>query len=424
MASSSKHILIATIGSLGDLHPCLALARELKKRRHPVAIASTPFYRDRVEQLGITFHPLRPDWNPTSPEIIRQCEDLKHGPEILFRDLILPHLRDTYADLLTAAAATDFMIAGELLFAAPLVAEKLRRPWASAILSSCSFFSSYDPSVLVNVPWLVHFRKAGPAAYRTALNLCRLATRHWWKPVRDLRHDLGLNPHCDPVFHDKFSPDLVLALFSNCLAQPQPDWPSQTVQPGFIYFDGASLSTTNASELSAFLSAGELPIVFTLGSTAVHNPGNFYSASIVAAKRLRRRAILIGTHSAPPDRDILALPYAPYSQVFPHACAIVHQGGSGTTAQALRAGRPQVTVPYGWDQPDNGERVRRLGAGLCLPRKEYSAESAAAALSQLLSNPGFAGRAAEIGDLVRKQSGLIHACDAIESLLEKSSAVS
>lgn len=423
MASSLKRILIATIGSLGDLHPCLALAQELKERGHLVAIASTPFYRDRAEQLGVAFHPLRPDWNPTSHEIIRQCEDLKRGPEVLFRDLILPHLRDTCADLLTAAAAADFMIAGELLFAAPLVVEKLRLPWASIILSPCSFFSSCDPSILVNVPWLIHFRKAGPTAYRTALNLCRLATHHWWKPVRDFRHDLSLNPHCDPIFHDKFSPHLVLALFSTCLAQPQPDWPSQTLQPGFIYFDGSSLDTTNASELSAFLSAGEPPLVFTLGSTAVHNPGSFYSASIASAKRLRRRAILIGTQCTPPNRDILAVPYAPYSQVFPHACAVVHQGGSGTTGQALRAGRPQLIVPYGWDQPDNGERVRRLGAGLCLPRKEYSAESAAAALNQLLSNPAFASHAAQIGDQVRKESGLAHACDAIESLLKKSSAV-
>ena len=75
----SKHVVIATIGSLGDLHPCLALALELERRGHRVTIASTEFYRDKVEELGIAFHRMRPNWNPTDRELIRQCEDLQSG---------------------------------------------------------------------------------------------------------------------------------------------------------------------------------------------------------------------------------------------------------------------------------------------------------------------------------------------------------
>src|ERR1700722_3571591 len=96
-------ILFATIGSLGDLHPCLGLALELKRRGHSVVIASTEAYRSRVLELGIGFRSLRPSWDPTDSELIRQCEDLKSGPEILFRKLILTHLDETYLDLVTAA---------------------------------------------------------------------------------------------------------------------------------------------------------------------------------------------------------------------------------------------------------------------------------------------------------------------------------
>ena len=124
-------ILFATIGSLGDLHPCLGLAMELQRRGHSVVIASTEAYRSRVLELGIGFRSLRPNWNPTDSELISQCEDLKSGPEILFRKLILPHLDDTYLDLLAAAGECDFMLAGELVFAAPLVAEKLGVLWAT-----------------------------------------------------------------------------------------------------------------------------------------------------------------------------------------------------------------------------------------------------------------------------------------------------
>jgi len=415
-----KRILFATIGSLGDLHPCLALGLELARRGHRVTIASTGFYRSKVEALGLGFLPLRPDWNPSDRDLIAQCADLKRGPEVLFRRIVLPHLRATYDDLLAAARDADLMIAGELVYGAPLVSEKLGLPWASATLSPASFLSAHDPSVLVNVPWMIHLRKLGWPVYRAVMNVGRLGTRHWWDPVRRLRREEGLSADCDPLFRDKFAPNLVLALFSSLLARPQPDWPRQTVQPGFVFFDGRDSSDDAPAELTAFLAAGDGPIVFTLGSTAVHNPGDFYDASAEAARLLGRRAVLlVGANPAPraPSKDILVLPYAPYSQIFPHAAAIVHQGGSGTTGQAMLAGKPMVFVPYGWDQPDNAARVERLGMGLHVPRTRYSARTAAHALDRLLNDDRFAKRAAEVGKRIKAEDGLTGACDAIESVL-------
>src|SRR5581483_5720225 len=112
-----KQILFATIGSLGDLYPCLALAVELQRRGHKVTIASTPYYRSRAEALGIDFLPLRPDWNPTDPELIRQCENLKKGAEVLYRKMVLPELRNTYDDLLSIARNVDVLLTGELVYA-------------------------------------------------------------------------------------------------------------------------------------------------------------------------------------------------------------------------------------------------------------------------------------------------------------------
>jgi UDP:flavonoid glycosyltransferase YjiC (YdhE family) len=415
--NGSRRIVIATIGSLGDLHPCLALAVELQQRGHRVTVTSTEFYRDIVEQLGVEFQPMRPNWDPNDRALISQCEDLKRGPEVLFRQLILPHLTATYDDLVSVATGADLLIAGELVYAAPLVAEKIGLRWVSVILSPCSFFSSHDPSVLVNVPSLIQLRRLGTPIYRAALDIARLATQHWWKPVRHLRRDLGLRSNCDPLFRDKFSPDLVLALFSRWLAQSQPDWPPQTVQSGFVYFDRQKAGCDYSPELAAFLNSGDPPIVFTLGSTAVNNPGDFYQASVKAARKLGRRAVLLGASATPAvSPSSLLLPYAAYSQIFPHAAAIVHQGGSGTTGQALRAGRPMLIVPYGWDQPDNGARVEHLGAGLCLSRTTYSAETAAAALERLLRDARFAARAAEVGKQLQKENALTLSCDAIEAV--------
>ncbi len=371
-----------------------------------------------METLGIAFHSMRPDWNPTDPELIRQCQDIKKGPEVLYRKMLLPELRCTYQDLLSVATGADLLIAGELVYAAPLVAEKLGIRWVSAILSPFSFFSCFDPSVLVNAPALLHLRKAGPFVYRAGLTVGRLATHHWSNPVRLLRREQGLRPQCDPVFRDKFSPYLVLALFSPWLAEPQMDWPSPTMQTGFVHFHDRVEDKTIASQLSGFLAAGDAPIVFTQGSTAAHNPGEFYAVSAAAATRLGLRAVLLGMRpgSEPDSSQVLSIPYAPYSHIFCHAAAVVHQGGSGTTGEALRSGRPMLVVPYGWDQPDNAARVVRLGVGLHIARSEYAVDSAIAALKALTEEPRFHQRAAEIGSKIASEDGLRSACDAIEAV--------
>ena len=85
---------------------------------------------------------------------MRVLMDMRRGPEFLLRQLILPALPDTYEDLLAAAAGADLMIAGEIVFAAPLVAEKLGMPWVSEILSPFSFYSAYDPPVSPYAPSL------------------------------------------------------------------------------------------------------------------------------------------------------------------------------------------------------------------------------------------------------------------------------
>jgi rhamnosyltransferase subunit B len=416
---AGKKIVIATIGSLGDLHPCLAVGQELLRRGGKVTIATTPYYKQRVEALGITFRSMRPDWNPTDPKLIRSSEDLQRGLEVLYREMLLPELRNTYKDLLAVADGADLLVAGELVYAAPLVAEKVGLPWVSLILSPFSFFSCIDPPVTVNLPALLHLRKAGPLVYRSGLNLGRLATRHWSNPVRRLRRDEGLRCNCDPVFRDKFSPDLVLALFSRWFAPKQSDWPPQTAQPGFVHFETPEDSKT-LSRLSEFLASGPAPVVFTQGSTAVHNPGDFYQISTKAAKRLGVRVVLLGTTTIPEQDsdDVLALPYVAYSQIFPHAAVNVHQGGSGTTGEALRAGRPMLIVPYGWDQPDNAARIERLGVGLHIPRSKYSVESAAAALQSLLQHPPFSTRSTELGSRLSDENGLRVACDSIESVVQ------
>lgn len=123
--------------------------------------------------------------------------------------------------------------------------------------------------------------------------------------------------------------------------------------------------------------------------------------------------------SQPLPKNVIAIPYAPHVQIFPRASVIVHQGGIGTTGQGLRTGKPMLVMPYGGDQYDNGARIERLGAGRTIMRKQYTAERAAARLKQLLDNPSYRERAADLGQRVQVENGVRVACDAIEEQLSQ-----
>jgi len=226
---------------------------------------------------------------------------------------------------------------------------------------------------------------------------------------------LGVQNAQHPLLLDRFSPYLNLAMFSSVLGRPQPDWPPNTVQTGFVFYDQEAEATPGP--LQGFLDSGPRPITFTLGSTAVMDPGRFFEESAAAARLLGRRALLLMGKNAPlpnPTQDLLAADYAPYSCVFPQSVCVVHQGGVGTTAQALRAGMPQLVMPYAFDQPDNAARLTRMGAGLSLSRQRYRAERAAKKLNRLLATATYDERASEVGRRVGRENGASVACDTVE----------
>ena len=171
---------------------------------------------------------------------------------------------------------------------------------------------------------------------------------------------------------------------------------------------------TPDSEAETFLAAGEAPIVFTLGSFAVHAPGSFFTCSIAIARKLKHRAILLtgADLGLPPSSDVLVRNYLPHSLIFPRAAGIVHHGGMGTTAQALRAGKPQLAVPHFGDQFDNASRLKRLGVADITSPKRYAAEGEAK-LARLLSDGVVQQKAASLAPLISAENGAATSADAI-----------
>ena len=422
-----KRIVIATFGSFGDVHPYMAVALALKARGHHPVIATSSIYREKMQAAGIDFHPVRPDLPPPeeSEELLRRVMNRHTGTFYVIRELVLPYVRETYADLSAALDDASLLVSHPLTWAAPLIAEKRKLKWISSVLAPASFLSSYDPPHPPTMQWLTRLYPLGPGVTGAIWSVFKHLSRPMVKPVDDLRAELGLARSQHPLFEGQHSPRLVLALFSSVLGQAQPDWPQNTRITGFPFYDRldkAGDASGMAQALTDFLERGEPPIVFTLGSSAVWVAEDFYRHSLRAARLLRRRAVLlIGDERNLPHEelgdDVLAVTYAPYSEILPRAAAVVHQGGVGTTAQALRAGRPALVVPYAHDQADNAARVTRMGVARTLPRHRYTAARAAAELKELLDNPAYRQKAEEVGGRVRREDGASAAAAAIEEVL-------
>jgi rhamnosyltransferase subunit B len=417
-------IVFTTIGSLGDLYPQIAIAIELRHRGHQVVFAVANEYQSIIRSLGFEFTAMRPDDPATqNPVEMARIKDLKTGAEYTVKQWLLPNLQDTYTDLLDSAQAADLIVAGDIVYAAPLVAEKLDIPWISLALAPSAFISITDPAVAL-LPFLEKLQALGlPKNHRT-IELFKAITKSWAEPIHQLRRELALSPISENPIVDRSSAALVLAIFSSVLAQPQLDWQKNTLVTGFTFYDGTGNNSELPPALQQFLDAGEPPIVFTLGSAVVMIPGTFYQESIAAAKQLNRRAVLLIGKNIPPDHlseGMMAIDYLPHAQIFPYACVIVHQGGVGTTAQALRAGVPTLIMPYSYDQPDNAARVERLGTSRTIDRSEYIAANVAQELSVLLENPKYATTATEIGRMIRAEDGVTISCEAIENQLGVSS---
>jgi UDP:flavonoid glycosyltransferase YjiC (YdhE family) len=421
-------VILSNIGTFGDINPLIAIALELKRRGHVPVLAVPAVFEPKIRPLGIEFHPVRPDIDPANTLLVEMIYDVRKGTERGLREFLFPALRQTYADLLDAATKperADLLLVGELNYAGPLVAEITGIPWASYVLAPLSFFSAFDPPVLPMYPRLARADKTVPGMGRAIRRLARFVSRNWPQPIYDLRRELGLGRGANPLFDAKHSPALVLALFSHVLGTEQKDWPPNTRITGFCFYDSDAGNAALPAHLEDFLAAGPAPIVFTLGSAAVLAAGRFYEYSAKAAIRLGVRAVLL-VGSDPRNRPQGTLPaticvadYAPYSALFPRARLVVHQGGVGTTAQCLRAGKPMLIMPYSHDQPDNARRMRRLKVARVIRRANYTPMRVARKLKAMLAEPRFALRAQSVAKRLSHESGVKTACDALEELYRR-----
>ena len=409
--------LLTSWGSRGDLHPFLALGRGLRARGHEVMLVGHPDWREETEQAGLTFagtdEPPRGDFLREHPEIFSTAWGGLASLRALVRHAIAPSFEPMLATLRREAPRHDALVAHHFVFPAPLVAELAGIPWATVSLAPGIVPTAWSPPG-------THFGATGGGA------LARLRNRLIWASgqrlsalvvdplVNRLRRAHGLAPVRDAVFLGH-SPWLNLQLYSPLFASLPPDWSREKRQAGFCFWDppGAMLPP----DMEAFLAEGEAPILFTLGSTAIHQPGAFYENAVQACQRLKRRGLLlIGDERNLPavlPPTVRAFLHAPYGLIMPRVAAVVHQGGIGTVAQTLRAGVPAVICPFAFDQPNNARRLQELGVGRMLTPRRRGVNALGVALEEVLGEPMMA-RARTFAARLRREDGVTRATEVLE----------
>lgn len=217
--------------------------------------------------------------------------------------------------------------------------------------------------------------------------------------------------------------DWAACLFSPLLAAVPTEAPKTVSVVGFSSYDREGGSSIDLNgRLEKFLVEGPTPMVFGLGSAVVHVAGDFYHKAVAVAQQLNMRAVLlVGSEEEKglqclASSNIFVAGYVPHSQLFPHAAGIVHQGGIGTAAQAMRAGRPQLICAYLGDQADNAERLVKLSVARRLDFKRFTVERAVAAIRELLG-ADITAKAAALASRIANEDGAAVVADGVAQML-------
>jgi UDP:flavonoid glycosyltransferase YjiC (YdhE family) len=413
------NILLAPVGSHGDVHPFCGIGAAMLRRGHRVTMFTNGAFEPLARRVGLDFVPVGtaeqfaqivsdPDlWHPTK------------GWQKVFNSIaeLTPLQYDAMKSRVTPGDTV--MVGATLAFGARVLQEELGTPMATVHLQPSIMRSVYETP---KVPGMPPIRNAPRWVKRLTFAIADrfVLDRYIGGPLNEFRAGKGL-PRVRNITSEWWhSPDRVIGLFPEWFAAPQPDWPRQTRLTGFPLFDEKGLEPLS-EDLQRFLDAGDKPVAFTPGSAMFHGR-EFFEAAAEACRILGRRGILLTRHAehVPPrlPEGVIHVKYAPFSELLPRCAALVHHGGIGTMSQAMAAGVPQLVQPMSHDQPDNAERVGRMGVGAELAPKTFRGPRVAETLRVLIESPDVAAKCRDVAARFSTARPIEQTCDLIEGLLQ------
>ncbi|HLH14940.1 MAG TPA: glycosyltransferase [Solirubrobacteraceae bacterium] len=410
-------VTVLSVGSRGDVHPLIGFARALAAAGHEVRFAAFPKFERDVAANELEFAPLAEGrlGRGTRADAAEDEDGAGRGGRrgagrgrgvpmpLRFLQDSRSVGRERLADALGAGEGADALVANELAtLLAWQVAEQRGVPLVRV---------RYSPPPAI----------AGRPVAGAARQLGWLAVRPW---LGSGRRELGLPalPLREPLGRLDARRTLELYAYSPAVG-PEParkgPWTHVT---GYWFLDGA-LDPEPPRRLLEFLADGAAPVCIGFGSMLDDGAASTARATrelvLEALERAGQRGVLLGGLSAAAASELpasaIAVDSVAHDRLFERCAAVVHHGGAGTVAAALRAGVPSVIVPHMIDQHGWGRRVHQLGAAPApIPRRKLSAERLAEAISAAAGDASMRERAGELAQRIREEDGISRAVEVFE----------
>ena len=414
-------IVLVAFGTSGDVFPFIAIGSALRARGHEVVLVTNDYFATTAQNAGLDVAPVGSDASYRRALAEGDLWSSRRGLDVVMNSL-LPDPLAVYDTIVDELLPTRTVIASHpFAFASRLVQQVRNTPCVTLVLSTCLLRSNCRVPVMVED---LELSKMAPPLKRLM----------WWfadrllidpavKPrLRRALDHLGLAPVTRPFDGWMFSPSSTIGLFPKWFAPPQPDWPAQLRLTGFPDFCGTS---PLPDVVKRFIDAGSPPIVATTGSAAV-DTDDFATSVAGACRHTGHRALFLGASSnTMPNRSdeqsrFLAVDFAPLDEVLPHSSILIHHGGIGTTAAALRAAIPQIVRPIAHDHFDHAERIRRNGVGKRLLPRQFSTSTLRRTLDEILGDPAIQRRCEDRATQIHQNDAVAATCQLIEQPLPRS----
>ena len=411
---------LASYGTRGDIEPSVVIGRELQRRGHDVDIAVPPDLVAFAESAGLSAVPYGAETQAWMDAYLtfttslfgrfwRIRDQLQAGREI--QEVTNRTWTQMSTTLTSLADGADLVLAGQTY---------------QEIAANVAEHHGLPLVTLHHVP----MRPNGQVVAILPAPASRVAVRafDWliWRLSKKLedtqRGALGLPKTTGPSPRRIAEQGALELQAYDHVAFPglAAEWAAWRHQRPFVGALTMELATRADEEAAAWISAGTPPIFFGFGSMPVKSPADTVEMISRACAELGERALIGAGWS---DFDDVAhadhvkiVGAVNYASIFPLCRAIVHHGGSGTSAASLRAGVPTLVLSVDGNQMIWGAQLkRRLKVGTHRRLSRTTRETLVADLRQILS-PEYAIRARELAGRMTKPADCVTAAaDLVEN---------
>lgn len=412
-----QHIVIYALGTGGDIDPMVALGIELTRRGYRISFLTNDYFQERVSAAGLEFISVGTLEQYHQGNSVTAWEPRNHADN--FEHYHAPAFEPAFNYVKSLAGTNILVLALGEENGARVAAEKCNIPFIKIILSPNIVFSAYSPpapmkwAIPAHIPrFIVRFllRRNRKTRFKV---FCRMQHNAAYLATRK-------RLQCPLVFQTESAAILQIGFFPEWFGMPAKDWPNNLKLVGFPLQNRASMNSR--SELDAFIEQQGAPLIFTSG-TGVKDVESLFTEGRKICEQLQVPGVFVGGASGAEllqgSSLCLHLDYIDFEYALAKSLAIIHHGGMGTTAQAIKAGIPQLIRPIKYDQPDNADRIYQLGLGTYVMPEKFKAEQVAPMLGNMLQKAKSSKALRHYSADVRNSSAIVDACDLVEQVCKK-----